>query len=732
MTSLQRLLAPVLVPALAMAMGMALARPALAASQPLAQEAFEEAVKQGSRAALERLLSAGGDVDAPMLSKTGAQAGYPLLRACELGSLPAVQALIQHGADVNKVSGDAMRTRPVLLALAHGNAEMFRALVKAGAHLTWGDERGRHDGCLVRLLLSGNVSLFNFALNHGASPDALFCTKDGCTSPLNEAVRHGDMPATKNLILHDANPNFEADGATPLACAVRTGNLPVASLLLANGADPDKEGACPRLGKPRQPLAIALEQKDGRLAAELLRKGAALETIGNVQARMDLLRHAVRGDSMDLARALVRRGVAIEASGLLEEALHECRFGLFLRAVSLYEDIDAENPRGLSPLQLALGEDNRARSWFFVRELMRLGADIDARTRAGFSALEMATSLGPSAAANLVKMREDYLARSQNAHAPGTGEIFRDDDDETGADRQERVNDELYRSACVLAEEGESAYPVSVEDRYADIERLVLEGADPNATYNGYSAMRCSVESGSARVARFLLEHGGNPNIEDRQFGAPLILTTALQGNVLTARTLLEHGADIDAQDKNNSDILTYFAYGNVEEKDAAYLELILAYKKRLSPEQARMCREFASDMNIGDARRKALLKRINELSSATAREAGPESGSMTGPMSGLGAGKSAASGGQGSAGEARSLRPQALGDAADALGAGEGAEPPDGDPSATPESADLPAAAGKPDGAGIPAQASGPAQAGASGASAGTGGPDHSTDGQR
>ena len=624
MPSLKRLLAPVLVPAMAMA--MAFVRPAMADEQPVPLEAFEEAVKQGDRNAIELLLSKGCDVDVPMQSKSGAQGALPLVRACELNSLPAVLALIQHGADVNIYTGNSRRTRPVQLALVHGNADIFRALVNAGARLTWGDERGRHDGCLVRLLLAGNARLFNFALSHGASPDAFFCTKDGCTSPLNEAVRHGDEAAVKSLVLHDANPNFEADGATPLACAVRTGSLPLAVHLLANGADPDKKGTCSRLGeKPRPPLAIALEQEDGSIAAELLRKGASLEPIGGPEARMDLLRRAVREDRMELARALAKRGTRIEDSGLLEEALRKCSFGLFRRALSLYEDIDAESPQGWSPLQLALGTDNRAGSWFFVREAMRLGADIDHRSSAGVSALEMAAALGPAPAASLVKLREDYLARSQNAREPGAAEDWRDDGDDgvnAGADRQERLNGELYRTACVLAEEGESAFPVSVEDRYADIERLVLEGADPNATYNGLSAMRCSVESGSPRVARFLLEHGGNPNIEDRQYSAPLILTTALQGNVETARALLEHGADIDSQDRNNGDILSYFGYGSVEEKDSAYLELILDHKKRLTREQARMCRDFLRDMSIGEAKRKALARRINELSSATAREA--------------------------------------------------------------------------------------------------------------
>ena len=47
---------------------------ALARDPKLWQEAFEQAVKQGGSEALERLLSTGADVDAPMLSRTGAQA----------------------------------------------------------------------------------------------------------------------------------------------------------------------------------------------------------------------------------------------------------------------------------------------------------------------------------------------------------------------------------------------------------------------------------------------------------------------------------------------------------------------------------------------------------------------------------------------------------------------------------------------------------------------------------
>jgi ankyrin repeat protein len=84
------------------------------------------------------------------------------------------------------------------------------------------------------------------------------------------------------------------------------------------------------------------------------------------------------------------------------------------------------------------------------------------------------------------------------------------------------------------------------------VELLVGKGAhDPIA------ALFLAAEQGQNTVAKFLLEHGADPNAHYKSTVTALH-TAARQGNVELARLLLEHGAQVNPVEHNHSTPLEY------------------------------------------------------------------------------------------------------------------------------------------------------------------------------
>jgi len=89
------------------------------------------------------------------------------------------------------------------------------------------------------------------------------------------------------------------------------------------------------------------------------------------------------------------------------------------------------------------------------------------------------------------------------------------------------------------------------------IARLLLErGVDANGRKgNKWTPLHSAAVKGMLEIARALLDHGANPNVENDQGEAPLHVVS--QGKydqkhgVLIARLLLERGADVNASDKD-------------------------------------------------------------------------------------------------------------------------------------------------------------------------------------
>lgn len=84
------------------------------------------AARTGDVAALVRLAAAGAPLDEP----SGISGWTPLMHAVRSGQVAAARALLEAGADPNRVVSDSTA---LLMAAAEGNAEMVTVLLDAGA-----------------------------------------------------------------------------------------------------------------------------------------------------------------------------------------------------------------------------------------------------------------------------------------------------------------------------------------------------------------------------------------------------------------------------------------------------------------------------------------------------------------------------------------------------------------------------------------------------------------------
>jgi len=144
----------------------------------------------------------------------------------------------------------------------------------------------------------------------GDDPNELY---EDC-APLHNAVGEfedgRDIEVVALLLRHGADPNIWTahHSATPLLFAVIDGRRDVALMLLAAGADPNVRG-----DEGEIPLCICVERRDLKMAAMLLRAGAAktIEESAGGGAGMKALGYAAYGLDIEMIRLLLAWGASI-------------------------------------------------------------------------------------------------------------------------------------------------------------------------------------------------------------------------------------------------------------------------------------------------------------------------------------------------------------------------------------------------------------------------------------
>lgn len=167
------------------------------------------------------------------------------------GDLDRVKAEVERGADVNFLNDS-------------GETPLLRATVDRGVE----PERA--------------LRMITFLLGHGADPNRC---RQGGSSPLFSAVRHGDLEVVHLLLLHGADPSAQEDGLTALDEAKAYGHLEIVDLLTKSGA----RGRS--LKKER-----GLPARDGELAAVLVRE--EIEKVSAALAERGELLRGIQGQEV--------------------------------------------------------------------------------------------------------------------------------------------------------------------------------------------------------------------------------------------------------------------------------------------------------------------------------------------------------------------------------------------------------------------------------------------------
>jgi ankyrin repeat protein len=114
-----------------------------------------DAARDGDADAVRSLIARGADPNAP----AGGNGWTPLLHAIHKAQVKSVEALIEGGADVNRIGGDGVT--PLMMAAGYGYVDIVRVLLEHGANPRIADSGGFH---AIDLAAAGVADIDRFTL----------------------------------------------------------------------------------------------------------------------------------------------------------------------------------------------------------------------------------------------------------------------------------------------------------------------------------------------------------------------------------------------------------------------------------------------------------------------------------------------------------------------------------------------------------------------------------------
>jgi ankyrin repeat protein len=301
-------------------------------------------------------------------------------------------------------AGVAARDRrdntPLIYAAAFGSVDAVRRLVERGA-----DVNARNAfGATALVYAAGNEAKVRVLLAHGADVNAR--TRQGRT-PLMIAAACDGCSAVVSLLLEkgaDAKAK-DTGGSTALELAASAGDSASVRLLLAAGADARSVSQ-----SGMTPLAGAVFNCDLPSVRALLAKGAdpnaAVTDAGTVKFGKIQL---------------------IGMTPMLNSTAY-CRGDVAQALIDAHGDVNAHDIRGMTPLMLAVASETQDAA--LVRILVHAGAEVNAKSGVGETALDWAAKYGDGDVASILK--------AEGAHRATPPDVPYQSRDRKGAVREDR------------------------------------------------------------------------------------------------------------------------------------------------------------------------------------------------------------------------------------------------------------------------------------------------------
>lgn len=404
-----------------------------------------------------------------------------LLEAVRNGEPARIEALLQEGANVQASAPDG--TTALHLAAQQNNAAAAKRLLKAGANPGATNRYGISPAWLA--CLNGNAEILQAMLEAGADANM---RQIGGETLLMTAARTGNAGAVEALAARGADPNArEKRGQTAIMWAAAEGHAEIVQLLIDKGAD-----FRTALDGGFTPLLFAVREGRSEAVNTLLKAGADANEATAPKRRagrgpqpgMTPLLMAVENGHFELALDLVRAGANPNDQRGGYTALHN---------VSWVRKPDhGEGEDGMPPP----AGSGKVDSLRFVRELVAMGADVNARIQKGRAGLGVLNREGAT----------PFLLAAKTADLPLLKLLY-----ELGADptiaTTEGVTPLIAAAGLGTLAAGEVAG--TEEEVVETVEWLVSIGQDVNAVdKNGETAMHAAAYKNLPKVVEQLASKG--------------------------------------------------------------------------------------------------------------------------------------------------------------------------------------------------------------------------------
>ena len=296
-----------------------------------------DAAEHGNRALIGKLLDAGADVNAPQVDGTTALHWAVYRDDAETAAL-----LVRTGADVNAENGYGVP--PLSLAATNGSTNIVTLLLDAGADANAALRGG--ETVLMTAARTGSLGAVQALLAKGADPNA---REEREQTALMWAAAEGHAAVAAALLEAGADVHAKLEsGFTPVFFAAREGHIDVVRTLLEAEAD---------VNEPLQRVTNESGPSGNNASYRPVDEG------------MSLLLLAVRNGHFQLAVELVKAGADPNDQRTGFAPLH---------TISWVRKPDKSDRGDPAPI----GSGNFT-SLEFVRELVKLGADVNLRLAEG-------------------------------------------------------------------------------------------------------------------------------------------------------------------------------------------------------------------------------------------------------------------------------------------------------------------------------------------------------------
>lgn len=518
------------------------------------------ALLQGQAERVRTYLTSGADVNAaepisPSMVVVGDAVLPPILVAVHEEHSDVLKVLVEHGADLRPTFSKSGRT-VLHYAVARSNLDAVRCLVLAEVDIEAQDIEG--GTALHEATLKGNGEIFQLLLNAGANIEAR--NRHGFT-PLHLAAQEGALRVVQGLLEAGASLTARSDNLrTPLHHAARNGQLEVVQRLLDEGADiheKDEKGEtalhiacltrCDKnlsvikhlLGRRASILKTAdPNSMSGYLPPHQAALSGCKEAVevfldngfdkDSTDARgWQMIHHAASQGHVDVLKLLLERGTSPGRSTRVEHyrPLHLASRGGHVETISLLckfgADVNISSWKdGCDPIHLAAQGGHIE----VISLLHKNGATIDATDDQFQTPLFYAVQKGQNRAVSLLC--------------------------EYGAS----VNHEGRNGKRILTKAASLGH-VEIVSMLCEKGANVQIDMDTHAL-SGYAPLLEAATKKRSKVARVLLEHGADIDVQSKKRGWTPLHTAASQGNKKMVKLLLEKGANQELAAKDGQTAL--------------------------------------------------------------------------------------------------------------------------------------------------------------------------------